>query len=42
MRIVRGLKTPVFSEEKRRKAIDLHHRIVRCMQKRDKSGAKAA
>jgi DNA-binding GntR family transcriptional regulator len=42
MRIVRGLKTPDFSEAKREKAIDLHRRIVRCMENRDTSGAKAA
>lgn len=42
MRIVRGLKTPDFSEDKKGKAVRLHRKIVESMMHKDKSEAESA
>ncbi len=42
MRIVRGLKSPDFSDKKKRRSIELHRQIVECIKKGDKAGAGTA
>ena len=42
MRIIRGLKSPDFSDNKKRRSIELHRKIVECIKKGDKAGARSA